>query len=79
MAEIGRADETRLKGAGPGDGAALGPEGALRVVMGGVLVMVVVMMVSGGKGRTGKHQQQQRSEKNLFHGKNPTRAPAAVA
>jgi hypothetical protein len=37
----------------------------LLVVM---LVMVVVML--RGEGRTGKHQQQQDSGKNLFHAMN---------
>jgi hypothetical protein len=47
--------------------------------MGGMLVMVrMVVMVSGGKGRAGKDQQQQRSEEYLLHGKNPTRASTAA-
>jgi len=38
------------------------------------MVMVVVMMVySGGENRTRKHHQKQRCGKNLFHGMNVTR------
>jgi hypothetical protein len=46
--------------------------------MGGVLVMVVVMMVGRGKGRAGKHQQQQRSEEYFLHGQNGSRPWAAA-
>jgi hypothetical protein len=41
--------------------------------MGGMLVMMVVMMVGRRKGRTGKHQQQQRSEEYFLHGQNGSR------
>jgi hypothetical protein len=38
-----------------------------------MVMMVVVMMVNGGKSRAGKHHQEQGSGKNLLHGMNVAR------
>jgi hypothetical protein len=41
-----------------------------------VVMVMVVMVHSGGKHRAGKHHQEQRCCKNLFHDGNLARQPA---
>jgi hypothetical protein len=49
--------------------------GFMLVVMVMLGVVGNMMMMRGGKGRAGKHHQQQGSSKNLLHGENLARRP----
>jgi hypothetical protein len=68
-------DETGQIGPAPAVVRQAEPGFGLGVVMNSVMmIMVMVMMVlRTGKGRAGKHHQQQGSGKNLFHGSNLAR------